>query len=305
MASPDPFSTIVGHERAVGVLRRMLENGRMCHGFLFVGPEGVGRRTLARAFLQALMPEAKLSAHPDFVTIVREEDEKTGKRKSAVSVDQIRALRERLSLSSSAGGRKAALIEEAETMNDAAANALLKTLEEPSGRAAIILRAPSVESVPATIASRCQVLRLHPVARAAIAAALRRRGLDAHEAGTLAAESAGAPGVAIRLLTDGGFRSEAETAMSAFEALRGASVPSRLKTVAECLPKDEANKAETAHRLLSAWESAVHAAALQAVSAGKSGKPFLPSIAAIREAQESVRRNGNPQLALEHAALRL
>ncbi len=274
---------IIGHEKIVSVLRRQRENGRGVHAYLFVGPEGVGRSTVAGELLGA-----------NATKVARNSDEKTGKLKSAISVDQIRELRDVLAHTSLAGGTKAVFIEEADWLNAAAANALLKTLEEPRGDTLIILRAPTVESVPATIASRCQVIRFGFVPVETIATALVRRGLDKEEASRLASMSNGCPGIAIRLLTDGGYRAERETAASAFHAIMAASLPRRLGLVASMLPKTEADKATALERILDAWEEA----ARQKMLAGDAR--FVTVLDRLRESRDAMEQNVNPLLALEH-----
>ncbi|NBS41648.1 AAA family ATPase, partial [bacterium] len=145
---------IIGHERIVERLKRQAEQGRLAHAYLFIGQEGVGKTAVAMGLI---------GSGSDFQQVSRREDEKTGKLKVTISVDQIRELRDRLSLTSFSGETKAAFIEEADRLSDGAANALLKTLEEPRGDTVIILRAETLESVSQTIASRCQVLRFCPV----------------------------------------------------------------------------------------------------------------------------------------------
>jgi len=277
---------IIGHQKIVDVLRRQRENGRGAHAYLFVGPEGVGRTTVAGEMLGA-----------NVTNVTRNADEKTGKLKSAISVDQIRELRDVLAHTPLSGGTKSVFVEEADWLNAAAANALLKTLEEPRGDTLIILRAPTVESVPATIASRCQVIRFGFVPVETIAASLVRRGLDKEEAAQLARMSNGCPGIAIRLLTDGSYRAERETAASAFHAIMAASLPKRLGLVASMLPKTEADKATALEKILDAWEEA----ARQKMLAGDAR--YVAVLDRLRESRDAMEYNVNPQLALEHVVI--
>ncbi len=286
---------IIGHEKIVSVLRRQGENGRGAHAYLFVGPEGVGRTTVAEGLMEGSRAEGPKSL--SYQKVSRLADEKTGKMKSAISVDQIRELRDSLSMTSFDGATKAVFVEEADWLNAAAANALLKTLEEPRGDTLIILRAPTVESVPATIASRCQVIRFNFVSADTIATSLVRRGLDKEEAAHLATMSNGCPGIAIRLLTDGGYRAERETAASAFHAIMAASLPRRLALVAAMLPKTEADKATALERILDAWEEAARQKMLEGDAR------FIAVLDRLREARESAEHNVNPQLALEHIVI--
>lgn len=279
-------------------------SGRMAHAFLFVGPARVGKTTVALTLLNAVMGEGSVETHPDAVFVRRETDEKTGKEKSAISVEQVREACERFSLTS-LSGRKAMFIEEADRMNAAAANALLKTLEEPKGNALIMLRAPSADDVPATIASRCQVVRFHAVPEPAIAEALVRRGLDHEEAAHLAARSHGAPGVAIRLLTDGEYRAQEDVASAAVRDLMAAPIARRLRAAAELMPKDEANKALVALCTLDAWERALRERMLGSVRDAPAALRLTRSLRRLAEARSGILHNASPQLALEHLLISL
>lgn len=285
------FASIIGHESVLEALRRQVSGGRLSHAYLFVGPEGVGRTTVARAFLSALVPPGVTP-----LLVSRLTDEKTGKRKS-VGIEQVRELTAAISLTSFDGERKAAFVEDADWLLGPAANALLKTLEEPRGDTVIVLRAETPESVPATIASRCQVMRFHPVSETTIASALVERGHDKEEAARVARQSLGRPGTAIRLVTDGAFRAERDTAASAFDAIVSASLPKRLALVADLLPKGESDKAAALERILDTWEQA----ARERLLAGD--RRFVDVLDRLRESREAAERNVNPQIALEHIVI--
>ena len=199
------------------------------------------------------------------------------------------------------GGVKAVFIEDADDL-DRGAHTLLKTLEEPSGPALFILRASSTESMPATIASRCQVLRFAPSPLSEISSALEKRGLAKGEAEELAVLSGGRPGHALRLLKDGAFRAEMESAAASFASLPNASIPARLRAVADFLPKDEVNKTSVALERLDAWERLARTSLLKA---DRHQERFITILEAIAAARSALLRNGNPQLALEYVALRV
>ncbi|MFK7886209.1 MAG: DNA polymerase III subunit delta' [Gammaproteobacteria bacterium] len=151
------------HETPLSTITSALGEGRLAHGLLLHGMAGLGKRTLARQVAAVCLcanstacgdcPACHWVAadnHPDYYRIEPEEDKRT------ISVDQIRALIGKLTLSSLATGRKVALIQPADAMTEGAANALLKTLEEPSGDSVLILVADRLSALPATILSRCQ-----------------------------------------------------------------------------------------------------------------------------------------------------
>lgn len=195
-----PWHSIRGHDRAVDALRRGLAQGRLPHAFLFVGPEGIGKRSFADVFAQALLcervPEAELDpcgvcpsclqstagTHPDVHRVSRPED------KHELSIKLIRDLTLDLGLKPINGRRKVAIIDDADSLNDEAANAFLKTLEEPPPGSVLILIGTSTEAQLDTIISRCRVLRFDPLPEADLAHVLLDRGVtdDPAEAARLA-----------------------------------------------------------------------------------------------------------------------
>lgn len=205
---------VVGHTWAVELLRSQIAGERLRHAYLITGPQGVGRRTLALSLARAincLEPPApgdfcgicrncrqiSSQAHPDLAVV---EAETVG---ATLKVDQVRSLQHMLALAPYAAAYRVALLLRFEEAHISAANALLKTLEEPSPRVVLILTADSPENVPETILSRCQLLRLRPMSVEALAEDLHRRWqISAAEARLLAHLSGGRPGMALRLHDD-------------------------------------------------------------------------------------------------------
>ena len=151
-------------------LQSRIATGRMAHGLLLTGPVGVGKRDFANAFARSILcrqPSAnhhacgscdacllvKAGTHPDFLTLSPPED------KTQILIDQVRELCRSLVLKSHAGGYKIAILVPADQMNTAAANSLLKTLEEPTDNTLLILISERPARLSATIRSRCQQLR--------------------------------------------------------------------------------------------------------------------------------------------------
>lgn len=227
-ANANPPWPLVGHQRAVSSLQHALASGHVAHAYLIVGPPQVGKQTLARAFAQTLNCQsappvgqairlAPCAACPSCLRIARDQHPDVmyvdpanqrafleGSKYSrstiserAIIVDTSREIRDQLTSRPYEAPYKLAIIAGAETMRDEAANALLKTLEEPPRWAVIVLLAPNEGSVLATIRSRCQLLSLRPVPRAEVAAALVQRKVVAEQADLLAALSEGRAGWAI------------------------------------------------------------------------------------------------------------
>ena len=202
-----PWHSIRGHDREVDELRRMLERGRFPHALLFVGPEGVGKRTFALKLAQALLCEraagslepcevcpsckqARAGAHPDLLMVARPEE------KHELPIKVIRDLCLDLGLKPMHGSRRVAIVDDADDLNDEAANAFLKTLEEPPPGSVLILIGTSAEVQLDTVVSRCRVVRFAPLSESDLAAVLEEQGVvsDPEEARRLAALGEGSVG---------------------------------------------------------------------------------------------------------------
>lgn len=153
-------------------LAKRAEGGSLPHALLLGGPAGLGKRAFAEAFVRARLCEwpqdgfacgscrtcafMQAGTHPDRILVTLVPNEKTGKMRSEIIVEQIRALSARLAMSSQLGGWQIVVIDPADAMNASSANALLKTLEEPNASSLILLIADQPWRLPATIRSRCQ-----------------------------------------------------------------------------------------------------------------------------------------------------
>jgi DNA polymerase-3 subunit delta' len=213
--APGPrfFRDILGQEWVVSHLKTARQKGRLAHAYLFLGPEGVGKASTAQALAAALNCQTPLEdgdacgvcascrrlaagTHPDFLVI---EPTSEG-HQPQIKIEQIREFRRLTSYPPLGGGWRVALIKPAEAMNDAAANALLKTLEEPPDRHLIILTAQVEADLLPTVVSRCHKLAFAPLPAALIAGELvRRRSLAPSLAQLLAALSGGSLGRALTL----------------------------------------------------------------------------------------------------------
>jgi DNA polymerase III gamma/tau subunit len=156
--------------RAVALLRRALAGGRVAHAYAFVGPPGSGRMTTARAFADELMggPSAR---HPDLHVITPTPPESNPRGARTIRIGAIRELERQAALRPALGGRRVFILDEAERMTGETPQAFLKFLEEPPPGTVVILVLPGVRAVPATVLSRCQIVRfqLRDAGRAAAA----------------------------------------------------------------------------------------------------------------------------------------
>lgn len=212
--------SFVGHDEAWREWRGAIGSVRMHHAWLLAGSRGVGKGAFARAAARALVAEPGVSQpdegmHPDVLLLeplpdsddeAKKRDEgKPYKRKRSISVDQVRGLQTRLFTRPTLGARRAIIIDPADDLEKSAANALLKSLEEPPAGTFFLLIAHRPGQLLPTIRSRCRVLRFAPVGEAEIDAILRREAPEADDATRAAAIAAaeGSPGTALTFVDRG------------------------------------------------------------------------------------------------------
>jgi DNA polymerase-3 subunit delta' len=212
---------VYGYERGEAVEGAFLDalaRGRLHHAWLLTGPEGVGKATFAYRAARRLLgaapdaahgllgasPDDRTSrlvaarSHPDLMVLERAVED--GKTKKFIAVDDARALPEFFSKAPSMSAYRVAIVDAADDMNNNAANALLKILEEPPKRGVLLLAAHSPGRLMATIRSRCRRLAFQPWPDEAVRVFLRARsGLPDADVETLARMAKGAPGRALKL----------------------------------------------------------------------------------------------------------
>jgi DNA polymerase-3 subunit delta' len=272
MRSIDFNWNMLGHEWAVDLLRGHSQKERIRHAYLITGPQGIGRRTLAIRLAQVLncsqspepgMPCGACRAckliermqHPDFAVVQAPE---AGK---ALKVDQIRELQRTLSLAPYEARTKVALLLRFEEANLNAANALLKTLEEPPAQVIMILTANDAETLLPTIVSRCELIRLRPLSLEQTVAGLQSRwDLPAEQARLLAHLSGGRPGFALGLHQNPDGLAQRQSQLADHHQLLGASRVERFH-YAEDLAKDKTTLYNTLQTWLTLWRDVMLRAA--------------------------------------------
>jgi len=198
-------SGVVGHSRILGLLER--EFASPANSYMFVGAAGVGKATIARAFAAALLcPQGEdhgsegcrscrlvlTGRHPDLVLLEPE-------GRQSLGVSQARETIAQAVLAPVESARKVFLIEEGSSMTVQAANALLKTLEEPTPTTVFLLVVESETDLPATVSSRCRTIHVGRVDPEDIRTALAGLGVETERADALARISGGRPGLAFTL----------------------------------------------------------------------------------------------------------
>src|SRR5512139_304073 len=225
---------MIGHEWAVEMLKKHVIHGTMRHAYLFAGPPGLGRRTLALRFAQALNCQTPVEAgipcghcrdcrqiaamQPADLAIVQAEAEG-----GTLKVVQIRESRRALTLKPYQSKYRVALFLRFQEANDNAANALLKTLEEAPSYAVLILTADNPEQLLPTIISRCEVLRLRPLEIGQVRQALEDKGYETNQAKWIAYISGGRFGIALRLIGNDALMVEREERLNDLQSLISAS----------------------------------------------------------------------------------
>jgi DNA polymerase-3 subunit delta' len=170
MPGDEAFAGITGQDEAVALLGRTLATGRVAHAYAFVGPPGSGRKRTALAFARALVapgggPAAERverGVHPDVRLFEPTPPEDKPKGPLALRIGDVRALERLAALRPVEAPTKVFIVDEAERMTLATPQAFLKTLEEPPDRTVIVLILSQLRALPATVLSRCQVVRFRP-----------------------------------------------------------------------------------------------------------------------------------------------
>lgn len=228
--APHPRETthLVGQLAAEEAFLDAFNTDRLHHGWLITGPKGVGKATLAWRIARFLLatpkddggmfaapapdtldipeshpvnPRIAALSEPALFLLRRSYDEKTKKLKSVIAVDEVRRLKSFFALSNPDGGRRVVIVDAADEMNVAAANALLKILEEPPADCTLLLVAHQPSRLLPTIRSRCRELRCAQLSPDDMARALEAAGASAADQSVALAElSGGSVGEALRLL---------------------------------------------------------------------------------------------------------
>lgn len=325
---------VIGHDWAVEALRKDAASGAPAHAYLFLGPPGIGKRTLAMAFAQALncsqppLPGEACGAcrscrairdltHPDLHRL------QPPRPTEAIRVDAARDLIHALSLRPREARFKIALLLNFQRATESTSNALLKTLEEPARDVVLLITAPSAEELLPTIVSRCRLFRLRPIPAATVASALQKEwGLAPDQAELWARLSCGRLGWAVSQVQDPqaiSFRTQRSEEWT--------RIPSQSRrerfALAQVLSAGKDRKAarERVIRALELWASLTrdlvichsapdmplanldHEEGIRALARGLSGEQSQAWLQALLEAQHQIERNVNLRLALEVSLL--
>src|SRR5262249_50595986 len=185
------WSHILGHEALIEAFAHVVERKRLAHGYLFAGPQGVGKRMFSHELAKVLLcetrdPKSTFAAcdrchdctlmdagnHPDFFALKRPLD------KNEMPIELMQELCAGFSLKSARGRGKVAVLDDADDLNAESANCFLKTLEEPPPGSVFILIASSLDRQLPTILSRCQIVRFRPLPAQVVENILRQNDIE-------------------------------------------------------------------------------------------------------------------------------
>lgn len=276
------WNNIVGHDWAVELLKGAIIHDRIGHAYLITGPRQIGKGTLARIFAMALNCQAdKLEdrpcgqcrpcsliengRHPDVRLLL---PEISGRGKYSIKIDQIRGLAQELSLTATEARTKVAIIKQFDAANASAANAFLKTLEEPPNNVVLLLTASDADTLLPTITSRCRTIALRPLSTRKVEAVLQTRyDTDPAQARLLAHLSNGRLGWAIEAAREQSLLAERDDQLSILKEVLGSSRVGRF-SLADRLSRDPEKLPELLQTWLSWWRDA---ALMKWPNAGGSG----------------------------------
>lgn len=318
------FNDIYGHEKPISILKSAMARDRVAHAYLFYGMEGIGKRTTASAFARALncvgedppcdacasCRKAAHHNHPNLIT-VRAEGQ-------FIKIGAIKELQGRMAFRPGEG-KRVMILEEADRMNSAAANALLKTLEEPSPENVLLLTTARSHALPMTILSRCQHLRFTPLPREEVARFLREKeGIDAGAAALLAASSGGSIGRALEMNRED-YLTLRNGILELLEQDDPTDLLRRLATASR-FGKEREEILERLRILLGGYRDGLvlretgekerlifqdRASVIEAIAGRLSGRDLLHNIATVSAAMSAISQNANKSLTLEAMLIKL
>ncbi len=265
------WESIIGHEWAVQSLRAAIKEGRIGHAYLITGPDQIGKTTLVLTFAQAInctTPDVRdrpcgqcrschlisVERHPDLKVLSGETSSRGSK---TIKIDQIRQLQKDLNLSASEARYKVAIVEQFENANQSAANAFLKTLEEPPQHVIIVLTASDADMLLPTVSSRCRVIILRPLSVGQVTRALEEQyQIPSKEATFLAHLSRGRMGWAVQVIREPKLLTEREQQMKILQELLSQSRVERF-ALAETLARNPEELPFILRSWISWWRDAL------------------------------------------------
>lgn len=291
-------------------LENALKSGCLSHALCFVGPDQIGKRTVAEHLSSLVLgvEHGKLMSHTDFHYVKREIDEKKDRLKKDISIEQAKAINSFLANRSWFGGRKIVVIDEAETLNIEAANALLKSLEESVENSLIILLAVDEHYLPSTIRSRCQMVQFSLLSNEDLTNGLQSFNYNPEKIPYAVEYSWGRPGRAIELLSDDEKYNNEINEINRVKSLVGAPFYKKLAIIEDMFgDKEDAIRGRDRIRsIINTW-TMVWRDYLRGNTAGPliERRHALEIIEECGQIQELIKQNVHPRLLIEKLVLKI
>jgi DNA polymerase-3 subunit delta' len=326
------FKNIYGHEKQIGILKSAALRNRLSHAYLFCGMEGIGKRTLAEVFAKALNCEThKASAkktvlkgddfdscdtcpscfkadrknHSDIISIKADGQ--------FIRIKEIRDVQEQMKFAPLEGEMRIFIMDDADRMNNISANALLKTLEEPSRSNMLILITSNPHQIPVTILSRCQPIRFNPLQRNTVASFLQDRlSVETERACSIASSSGGSIAKALGMSHDSYLTLRDEILQIIFtDPVRD---PLSFLSMLNGFGQDREDMIDRINILRTGYRDALVyketgddqrlinqqcTGVIKSIACGLSGREILQNIRTIDWAVHAIDQNANKQLTLE------
>lgn len=303
---------IIGHSKIIEIYTQAFQRGKFHHAYIFVGRSSVGKRTVARYLASNLLqiPVEKIDIHPDFLYVERWFDEKTGKHKKDITIEQARIVKETLSTKSWSGGFRIVIVDDVERLNEEASNALLKILEEPPEKSIIFLLTTDNKVLLPTIRSRAQTVLFPLVSEEVIKQALIDKGCNEVQATDFACAAWGRPGRALSFLQDEELYKSYNQEIERFKKLLHQPFYTQLKLLEHLFKKDDQDHIEQRESLISVlemWEMQWRQLLIEGNKTSEQ-KKYTPELiitilTKLTEARALLRKNIHPRLVVENIVL--
>lgn len=282
---------IIGHESVVALFDRLIQNGQLSHAYCFTGPDHIGKYTLASEVAAQYLKigRSQLDLHPDVYQLSPEEKE-NGK----IKIEMVRACKDFLGRTSVHGHGLVVLIKDAHTLTDEAANALLKSIEEPPQKTLFLLVTPFSRLLPKTIQSRCQTVVCNAMSRVDLEKVLKDRGVD--NVGELLSISDGRVGIAISCVESSDVFENVKLIQVEGKTLRESPIYEKIQTVNNVV----GDEITSLNRRVDEWcVCDMNNLRSQVLSTGILDPHFAKHVCKYPDLIQTLRSNVNKQMALE------
>ncbi len=302
---------IIGHSQIRQYFSTLVDRRHLHHAYCFVGPEHVGKRTVAFNLAALLLdtPVEKVQVHPNFLSVTIERDEKKDKTRHAIDIAQIRQMISSFSLTQTTDHYQVAIIDPADLLTTAASNALLKTLEEPRKNTVIILIAQSEDGLLATVRSRSHTIRFGPVSQSDLETYAQHAGIERETAEKLSMSACGLPGLMKTWIETPELLREYQKQIQEFVGLLGQPLYKKMKFVDSVLAddKDHQEAKERLIHLLGVWQLVGREYLHKNLDQQSTWPQDRVMLALDRMQQTKVflRQNIHPRLLIEHVMIAL